>query len=142
MTDWKALIDIYELHLRQGRADLVVRSLQGRGFGRIPRQWILPLANIARRTGLSSLGLRLLSPVVMPKTGQTATGPEIAEYAVLLQKIGAIEESSRMLALIDRERVPESSLYRAFYHFHRWDPAAAADNSGSICFAICPIMRA
>lgn len=95
----------------------------------MPRHLRLPLAALCRRAGLIRLGLKLLSPLI--GTGSRgvigkAAPKELAEYAALLERKGAVKEALYILSEVDVRRAPEALLYRAFCHFALWEPGAAA----------------
>ena len=123
MNKLQQILNDCETDLRAGRAQKLEARLQSLNFSVLPREALLPLAHVARRGGLFMWGLKALNKVVRP--GEVNSGEEMAEYAVLLQKIGANEEAAEWLALINKERVPVAHLYQAFQHFHEWDGEAA-----------------
>jgi tetratricopeptide (TPR) repeat protein len=132
MKNVENVIEECEAALRAGQAQIVAGLLARVNTAQISRANILPLSNIARRAGCFTYGLKLLAPLTDPdrnKWKSPATAPELAEYAVLLQKIGAVEESGALLSSIEKHAdshlAPEAHLYRAFFHFHRWDGESA-----------------
>jgi hypothetical protein len=128
LKDVNALLKTCEQELRAGKGARVARLLEGLNVARLAREQRLPLANVARRAGLTLLGLRLLGPVMHRDRNRWRTQPtsqELAEYAVLLQKCGANHEALQTLNLVDAGAVKEVHLYRSFCHFHRWDHAKA-----------------
>jgi tetratricopeptide (TPR) repeat protein len=120
---FEALIQKCDTQIREGRAHEVAATLAGIEAVRVPRQWKMPLAKICRRAGLHSFGLTLLSRLIHPAAGRpvTATPTEFAEYAMLLLRSGAAREAWECLSGIDPVLAPESSLYRAYVHFTRWE---------------------
>ena len=117
-----------EANLRAGRPQVVARRLAGLTLARIPREWVLRLANVCRRAGLFTPGMKILAKVVHPENPRSAiqaTSEELAEYAVLLQRSGAVKEAVHTLSKVDPMKVPEANLYRAFCHFGTWDAANA-----------------
>ena len=107
---------------RRGQAPDNINTAQ------VPRSLRLPLANLCRRAGLVSVGLRLLSPLVYPeKSGveMPATSAEVAEYAVLLERCGSTKEALQLLSRVNTIEVPEARLYRAFSLFTQWEYQAA-----------------
>lgn len=114
--------------LKKGRPQFVAKRLVNLNAARVPREWRLPLAQICRRAGLESLGMKLLIRLIRPGNGKesvTAKPAELAEYAVLLLRTGALTESAQLLEDIDASLVPEAYLYRSFYRFHCFDFAGA-----------------
>jgi tetratricopeptide (TPR) repeat protein len=125
MTDYLKLIEKCETDLREGRGHLVASLLSELHVGDIPRAQRLPLANICRRTNQLALGLKIMNALTGPERVSDPTPAELAEYAVLLERSGAVNEALRILAEVDSRQVPEAPLYRAFAHFKSWDYAAA-----------------
>jgi hypothetical protein len=68
--------------------------------------------------------MRVLSPRIDYINAQLALGPtgaELAEYAVLLLRIGAVREALKVLDKVDADQTPESLIYRAFCNFNIWE---------------------
>lgn len=119
--DWLKLRQQCEEWVRTGESQKIAQTLSRLPQRDMPRRWRLPLANCARRAGLYYVGLRLLSPIL-----KTAPGDEeLAEYGVLLQKIGSLREALSVLEKLDGEKLPEVWLYRCFCLFQMWDYEAA-----------------
>jgi hypothetical protein len=115
--------------IRSGRMDLVHKKMAGLNTAQVDRPLRLPMANLARRAGLIAIGLKLLRPVARPEAGSWIDGAsphELAEYGVLLQKSGAIQEALWTLNQVRADEAPDALLYRAFCHFSRWEYAEAA----------------
>lgn len=94
---------------------------------KIPRELKARFANLARRTRLGQLALRVLNPIVRP-TGrrvESATEEEKAEYAASLAVVGAAEEAIGLFHTLDPKRNPEVLLHQAYAHFAQWDYAKA-----------------
>lgn len=122
MKNIEKLVEICEAALRAGQGQLVAQNLNDVNLARIPRAFKLSLANICRRAGLFSAGLRILTALV--RKGD-ATAGEKAEYAVLLERCGAVDEALNVLRQVNAAEVSVAHLYRAFCHFKSWDYAAA-----------------
>lgn len=126
MQDFEKLILFLDEKLRQGETQTVARELAKACNGKIPRPERLKLASLARRIDASSIGLKLLAPLVRPLRGVAdATPHELAEYAGLLIKIGSTEEAERILVDVDATQVPTSLLYRAYGFVSTWSHAEA-----------------
>jgi tetratricopeptide (TPR) repeat protein len=128
MTDYKALLHSCETWIRAGQIGKAAKLVGQLNTAQVGREWRLPLATMCRRTGQTAVGLRLLTPLVLSQAHKlldTATGEEYAEYAVLLQRHGSVNEALKILEGLPADKVPESLLYRAFCHFNRWSYAAA-----------------
>ena len=116
-----------ESEIRAGRMASARRLLQKLNLGDVPRTWALPVAHVARRTGLISFAMRLLAPIVRPKKplSHPATDKERAEYGVLLHRAGAAIESLEMLGRVNPAEAPEALLYKVYCLFGEWDHLAA-----------------
>ena len=124
MENYARFVDECEADLRAGRPQLVAKRIGRLNSAKVPRPFRLPLANISRRTGLVSLGMRLLTPIVHPEKKKflvAASAAELAEYAVLLQRCGAVREALVILGHVDVTAVPEAPLYMAYCHFNLWE---------------------
>lgn len=124
MVDLKVLRDRCEELLRAGQIEIVCRELSDLNPTQIPRPLCLPFANIARRAGLIALGLKTLRPLIVWGPGNAisqATAQEVAEYGVLLQKSGAVQDALRALTQVKESEVADVLLYRTFCHFSRWE---------------------
>jgi hypothetical protein len=128
VSEFKAFLQKCETCVREGRGREAVRELKRvKSIAAIPRADKLGYANLCRRTGLISRGLRALHPVVRPQRapGEPASPRETAEYAALLQRAGATPEALLILNGLDAGKTPQVLLFRAFCHFNRWDYEAA-----------------
>ena len=118
-----------EALIRAGEPSRAAGLLTKINTSRIPRPWRWKIANLCRRVGLVNVGLRILAPVVRPQKLHDAPMPEeIAEYAVLLQRVGAWNESLDLLGTVDTARVPSAHLYSSWVHFRSWDGKSALAN--------------
>jgi len=130
VVDYRSLIQACEEHLRTGRDLQVRRLLHPLNLARVGRDWRLPLANICRRSSLITPGLRLLTPVVhstRKSEAEPARPPELAEYAILLQRAGAVQEALQILNRLDIRTQPIVLLYKAFCHFNLWQYGSTLD---------------
>ena len=126
--DYKSLVRSCDDDLKAGRGQAAASRLAKINPSAVEREWRLPLARLCRRTGLVSMGLKLLSPLARTKNKRTkidVTAPEVAEYAALLNLTGASREAARLLAGVDAKEAPQVQLFRAFCHVTRWEYAAA-----------------
>lgn len=119
--DFKKILEQCETGVREGRVALVKRELTGLNGAKVPRELRLPFANLGRRTGMNNFGLRLLTPLVHGAPKDRADGDELAEYAVLLQRTGSLDEAFRILRGLDSKKHPQALLFLAFCHFNRWE---------------------
>lgn len=125
MRNYARLAQDCDSLVKAGRVAEAAKRLTGLNTAPVPREWRLPLANVCRRTGLITLGMKLLYRVIYPaKTGsQPATSAELAEYGVLLHRFGSLAESVDILKKADPGQAPEALLFQAFCHFNRWEYA-------------------
>jgi len=113
-----------ESWLREGKGSSVVHALSSLNVRQIPRSDRRPLAILARRANLVSLGLRILSPVVHAERNSyrpDVREEEWAEYGILLCQIGSRQEGLKILNKIRAVEFPDALLYRAFCHFNQWE---------------------
>ena len=120
MDRYEKLMATCEALLRAGRDHQVAKLLAKVNTASVPRKWRLPFASLCRRAAHVSMGLRILTPVVRGKKS-AATVREQAEYAILLQRCGAIQEALVILRGLDFESAPEKALYQALCHFSYWE---------------------
>jgi len=126
-VDFENLIQVCEEKIRTGDDSFVISHIGALDHKGTPRKFCLPLANLSRRVGLIPAGLKFLSPVVRPKNkiSSEPTPRELAEYAVLLQRNGSLEESQILLSKINANFFPEVLLYQALCHFNQWNYGTA-----------------
>jgi hypothetical protein len=131
VSEFKAFLEKCEALVREGRGREATLGLKRvKSVASVPRGDKLGYANLCRRTGLISRGLRALHPVVRPQraVGEPASAQETAEYAALLQRAGATPEALLILNGLETRATPQVLLFRAFCHFNRWDYEAAEPN--------------
>lgn len=106
-------------HVPEARA-LLLALLRRKSAKRADRT---KLANCLWRVGLPARGLRVLSPSLAKDGNERwAEFPdETAEYAVCLAKLGAFEESKRLLQLPEVASVRQAALYLGFCYLETWD---------------------
>lgn len=120
------LMEACEEAIRAGQAERVGEFFADVNLAKIPKTFRLPLANLCRRAYQLDLGIRILAPVVLSPTADDPPTPaEMAEYAVLLQRSGAITEALQLLESVPSDHAPQVALYKAFCHIARWDYAKA-----------------
>lgn len=121
------LIQYCEHLLRQGQIAAVQQRLKKISSAEIPRGYTADLASMARRAHLWKLSLRWLYSIVRPKI-KTDKGPsprEVIEYALALQKAGALNEAHQLLSQVDFVAEPRALLSMAYIHMASWDYPAA-----------------
>jgi tetratricopeptide (TPR) repeat protein len=123
MTSYGELIRLCDEEIRAGQMARAAQRLRQMSVSdRIPREYILPLANVCRRAGVIVKGLRLLTPFVRPHKYQNeSSAGELAEYGILLHRFGAFAESHSILSQVRADEVPEALLYMSFCHFSQWN---------------------
>jgi hypothetical protein len=122
LESYEKLIEDCDAFIRAGQDQKAERALAELDIPKIPRKWRLPLATLCRRVALISTGLKILSSVISSSSkAAAASSAEIAEYAALLQKFGAVDDALRLLKEVDDREVPEALMYRAVCHFSRWE---------------------
>ncbi|MBX3019957.1 MAG: tetratricopeptide repeat protein [Bdellovibrionaceae bacterium] len=110
--------------LRAGRIAAAVALLREVPPRAVPREHAARFANLCRRVGLVMRGLRTLAPVVRGESGVKDGAPrpeEWAEYAVLLQRSGAVQEALRIWGSREMKNAPGFGLQRALCHFNIWE---------------------
>src|SRR4051812_46878358 len=101
--DFPQIIEHCETALRTGQGQLITHYFADLQTKDVPRRWRLPIANICRRAGLISLGLKILTPIVHPQKEileSAASAQELVEYAGLLERCGAAKEALKILKKI------------------------------------------
>lgn len=124
---WQALVDELEGAVRAGRGRDVAARIARLARRRVPRAVAALLAQLAWRSGVPLVGIRILRPLVR-ENRRVANEPEpeeIAEYAQCLVRVGATSEAVALLRAIAPARLPRAWLYEASAHMSRWDYAAA-----------------
>ena len=79
-------------------------------------------AELCRRSGLFTLGLRTLAPLIRGDAGLLKRAPVrwMTTYAALLTKVGSLDEAIQILSL-QTEADSDIDLYLAYAHLGRWD---------------------
>ena len=124
MKSYEDFFNQCDLDIRAGRAQDAAKRLSCLNTYRISRQWRLPLARLCRRSGLWPMGMTLLSKIVYPKNPggeDIATANELAEYAMLLYRIGATQEAAKILSVVDTSKAPEAFHFQALVHMTKWE---------------------
>src|ERR1700752_3346298 len=97
--------------IRQGRIPEVQRALRAITCVKVPRDLACQVANLAWRTGLFAVSIRVLNPIVPPEKPLLLAPPtavESAEYPMALMKIGALTEARRILQALNPVEEPIS----------------------------------
>lgn len=124
MRNYERLVHDCDSLVKAGQVAEAAKRLSGLNTAPVPREWRLPLANLCRRTGHITLGLKLLYRVIYPAKNRAGSQPptsgELAEYGVLLHRFGSLAESVDVLDKVDPNEAPEALLFKAFCHFNEW----------------------
>lgn len=113
--------------LRQGQFKYAQAELQKISILNIPKSQLAELAALARRAHLWKLSLKWLHPLVRPQSqsAPSASPREIVEYAMALQKAGAIIEANDLLSVVDPASEPRVLLSKAYLRMAQWDYLSA-----------------
>lgn len=126
----ETLLTACDLLIRQGQLHEAARQLSALDSQDLPRKTRAPLAALCRRAGLTSLGLKILGPLVHTNTRKyigPALPEELAEYAALLERKGAVKEALFILSEVDARQTPIAFFHKANCHFALWEPDLAAE---------------
>jgi len=122
--DVSKLFEEIELMIRSGKSSEAHKLLNaiGAASGDLKRGEKLRYANLARRIGSGALALKILNPILRPRThyAEPPTVPEEIEYAACLRSEGAPLEALAILKDIDAEKFPEAHLQRATCMIGQW----------------------
>lgn len=123
MSAFKSLYEKCDGLIRGGDTHRIQPLLKKLRISRIPREWRLPFAQLCRRAGLYNLGLNLLSKYVTaePSSRDSASQGELAEYGMLLLRLGATGEAFSILSKINTDVAPEALHYQGLMHLTKWE---------------------
>lgn len=109
--------------IKQGNSTEATRLLAQLGEMDLPRESVVLVASLFRRTFDPEKGIKLLNPIVRPPTRSPvkATEEEKAEYASCLARFGAPEEGLEILNKIDATAHPQVLLFQSVALAHQWD---------------------
>ncbi len=115
--------------IKAGDGDQAKKELVRISIPDIPRSERFHFAQLCRRTGLINSGLKMLSKIIREdQEGMIeARLEEKAEYGVLLQRLGAVDEAKKLLNEIVNDKIPSAYLYLAFCNFNQWNYREAID---------------
>ncbi len=124
-------IDSCDQLIRSGEINRVRRKLKKFSYNSLTQKQMQKLAALYRRVGLVQHGLRLLTPdEFLDREHWLKTSPSylVAEYGILIQRSGSIDESLQILLNIKDKEAPEALLYRAFCYFATWEENKAVES--------------
>lgn len=113
------LLSIDQL-IRGGDLAQAGRLLKRINGARVPVSQLAAYGSLCRRTGLYYRGMIALSKPVSHGSLDELSPALVAEYALLLQRRGAIAEALEILERLDDRNLPEILLYRSFCLFNEW----------------------
>ncbi|MCB0405636.1 MAG: hypothetical protein KDD51_12705 [Bdellovibrionales bacterium] len=127
MADLSDKLSEIDEALRTGQTASARKLLDAVLKGNIPRQFRWKVAALCRRSGVSEKAARLLHPYVRGSSArQAAPSPnELVEYAGALERLGALNESVRLLKSINGEHHPRALLYFAYCEIAQWNYGGA-----------------
>ncbi|MCB0367204.1 MAG: hypothetical protein H6624_05835 [Bdellovibrionaceae bacterium] len=136
--NWGQLIQYMETASQAGRGDTVRKDLKSLNTSKVPRAYRSTLANLARRSGLPLIGIRLLNPIIRSDKpmDEKPRAEEISEYAVSLLNIGAVDEAQILLENLDSQKFPSVLLYRSFIRFSRWQYHLTLNDLATYCHLV------
>jgi tetratricopeptide (TPR) repeat protein len=119
------LIDELDAMIRAGELATVKGILEKIYYVKIPRAFIVKIANISRRVGYHRNALRLLNPLVRPRKPihPPASQDESVEYAIGLMRIGVVGEALKILRSVKDQNNPETLFNTALCLMTSWNYA-------------------
>lgn len=115
-----------DLLIKEGKLALARVNLNHIDLKSQSRHNLVELADLGRRTNMLRFSLRIMQPLIHPKTAGpvAANDKELALYAVCLSRSGAYREAADLFARI-KNPISEVILYKAFNEIYQWnDPSA------------------
>ena len=121
------LLAQWDTQIREGRVVDLKKAFRKLNFKKIPRQFLVDFAHIARRLGQPDLIITLLNPIVRSekKLQQPATTNEKAIYGLGLFRLGAFKEAEKILESIDAKLDAQIYFYKASLYMNQWNYAKA-----------------
>ncbi len=116
-----------EEFIRAGDQNKALSLLNCLNLKQIKRSDAYDYARFARRLRHFHLALKILNPIVRPKTPGSSPpkANEIIEYAASIRGLGAPAEALELLNPLDSLLHPEVLLERSFNHFAQWNYSSA-----------------
>lgn len=114
--------------IRKGQISEATNALRQIEIKKIPDRLRARVANLCRRVRLAHVGLTVLRPIVRPSRLSPRKQPsskDVAEYALLLEKIGAVPEALFLINSIMPSKDPELLFAKAACHINQWNYEAA-----------------
>jgi len=127
--DYLQFLDLCESLIKQGKLQSTLKQLHNIKKIDIPRDYQARLARICRRVGALSMGIKVLSKTIYHKIpGEAqATSSELGEYAVLLSRIGSIDEAITILSQLNPNDNYDLILYHSYCLMSKWNYSDAAE---------------
>lgn len=119
----REFISQMESHIRDGQFHRVELELRKLIIKKIPRNYALAYANLARRINLFNVSLQILNPIVrcQNKLHEPASALEQIEYAEVLRKLGGVNEALQILNKINVDEFPKTLFHQTLCCFSKWD---------------------
>ncbi len=114
--------------LKRGKAQKVLEALNKLRLKGIPVRLRYKVASLYRRIGEFEKGLKVLTPNVLNESSQFIKGAranDLAEYAILLQKIGMYDAAIEILQKLSNQTTTKKDLYLAFCFVGKLDHQGA-----------------
>ena len=123
MATHQEQLKIWDEWIRQGQGQKVRSLCRQLNHKKIPRNFLVGYAQIARRVGASDLILLWLRPIVRNEKvlAKPATDSEKAIYGLALLRLGAFREARQILDAVNPEKDPQVYFYRASLQMNQWN---------------------
>lgn len=142
--DYELLCERCEEFIRHGNLQVTRDLLSNLNHHHVPRRFKAYIARTYRRIGYISEGLRVLKKIIFNQIpGESKATPiEQCEYAVLLSRIGSIDEAMSILKKINPQKNSDVYLYYGFCLVSKWNYTEANHEfQKSIQFTEDPYLR-
>lgn len=126
-SDWQRRLSEADTLIRAGQSAKAQVIVQRLAKLKVPRARVEEFSSIARRCNRWEISLGVLKPYIYPKVKSRAvvSDSERIEYALSLQRAGALQESMNILSRTEVRELPAATLGRAFAAMKQWDYGTA-----------------
>ncbi len=114
-----------DLLIRSGQIKKARHELREDLKQKLPRDWRAAYANLARRSGLPMVSLRILGTIFSQDHTLKPTSLENLAYGAGLAQIGAFREAREKLNATDSEEFPEALFHLALIEIMQWNYVSA-----------------
>jgi hypothetical protein len=113
--------------IQNGQHGQARELLVNTNLSQLPRKYIFPFADVARRVNTPKMIVKLLRPLILndSPTESPATNQEKALYATGLSRLGSFAEAQALLKTLESETAPEVLLFQAQNFMLQWDDLSA-----------------